>query len=68
MGEAGFLRDVGERTIAIVVIKRIVINAADEHILVAVIVEIADGNARIKAGPFDSSLLSYVTKVPSPLL
>ncbi len=45
--EAGFGGDVGESSVAVVVIERVAVDAGDEDVFVAVVVVVADGDADV---------------------
>ena len=62
-GEAGFLGDIGERAVPVVVIERVVINAADEDIFVAVVVVVANGDAGIVTSSREARLRRDVSEV-----
>ncbi len=58
--EAGFLRHIGEGAVAIVVIKRVAVNAGDEDVRMSIVVVVADGNADIESCPFQPGLFCHV--------
>src|SRR4030095_8495177 len=46
-GESGFGGDVSEGTVAVVVVERIVVDAADEYVGEAVVIVVGDSNTRV---------------------
>ena len=53
-GDAGFLADVGESSISVVVIENIFAVVGDEEIFVAIVVVVTDADALSPAGVADS--------------
>ena len=51
-----------EGPITIVVVERVVVNAADKNVLVAVVIEVTDGNARIVASSGETGFFGYIGK------
>jgi hypothetical protein len=58
-----FGRDVGERSVAVVVVERVAVHAAHEDVLVAVVVVVADGDAGVVAGARQAGLRGDVLEV-----
>src|SRR5947209_14655152 len=58
--EAGFLCDVGECTVAVVVVERVAMDAGDKDIRMAVVIVIADGEADIVTGAGQTGSVGYV--------
>ena len=73
--EPGFLRDVGEGAVAVVVIERALVHARHEDVRVAVVIVIAHGNACVESaarqtggiGDIGEDAVSVVTKEPVPI-
>ena len=60
LSEPGFRGHVGEGAVAVVVVERVAMNAADEDVLVAVVVVVANGHAGIVAGAREARFLGDV--------
>ena len=60
--EAGFLRDVGECAVAVVVVERVAVNSGDEEIGMTVVVVVADGDSNVEAGALQARLFGDVGK------
>ena len=60
--QSGFLGHVREGTIAIIVVQDISIDSAHKDILIAIVIEVADGHAHVKASAFESRLFCNIRK------
>src|ERR1035438_3838404 len=60
--QSRFLRDIGERAVAVVVIQRIPVNARDKQVGVAVVVVIAGSHADVKAGTGQTGGIGNICK------
>ena len=61
--EAGLGGDVGEGSVAVVVIERVAINAGHEDVFVPVIVVVADGDADVVSGSGEARFFCHVSEV-----
>ncbi len=57
---AGFLADIGESAVAVVVIENVLAEVGDEQIVPAIVVVVADANALSPAGVRDAGLRGHV--------
>ena len=62
--ESGLLCHIAERSVAIVVIQRVAVDAGDKDVGVSVVVVVADGNTNIKPGALQSGSFGYVGERP----
>jgi len=60
--KSSFFCHVGERSVAIVVVKRVPVNTAHKNIFISVVVIVSDGYACVVANPRQTRLLGYVRK------
>jgi hypothetical protein len=52
--------DIGERTIAVVVIQRVAVDSSDIDIRIPIVVKVSHGDAHTVAITFDARTISYV--------
>ena len=60
--QAGLFRDIGERTVAVIPVERVLLPAGDENVFKTVVVVVADRNAVKIAGAKQACTLSHVGK------
>jgi hypothetical protein len=61
--QPGFFSDIGKGAVAVVMIKLVAMHAADENILIAVVIVIADGNPVRKTGAREPGFFRDVPKI-----
>ena len=66
--EPSLLGHVGERSVAVVVVERVVVDATHEDVLVSVVVVVANGDARVETGTCQAGLRGHIRKVALPVV
>src|ERR1700689_1441150 len=67
-GQSGLLSNIGDGAVAVVVIESIVVHAADENVLVAVVVIIADRRADVETSAGQSCLFGGIGEVAAAIV